>query len=80
MKLKFECLLDSLGVVAIRWYSAELLAAWRPDGFLPAAGYGDPGGATVAGHQALTRARVAGALMAPRHALVILDTGKEQTS
>ena len=66
------CLLDPLWVVAVWRDGAELPAAGRLDGLLPAAGHSEAGGPAVAGHQALARAGVARALVTPRHALVVL--------
>ena len=60
-------------MVAVCRDGAELPAAGWLDGPLPAAGDSKAGGPTVAGHHALARAGVAGPLVTPRHALVVLN-------
>ncbi len=52
---------------------AQFAAAGWLDGLLPAARDREAGGPAAAAQHALPRTRVAGALVAPRHALVILE-------
>jgi hypothetical protein len=56
---------------------AQLAAAGRLDRLLPAAGDRQAGGTAAAAQHALPRTGVAGALVAPRHALVILRFQKK---
>jgi hypothetical protein len=67
-------------MMAVRGCCAQLAAAGRLDGLLPAAGDRQAGGPTGAAQHALPRTGVAGALVAPRHALVILGVQRGMSS
>ncbi len=64
-------------MMAVRGRCAQLAAAGRLHGLLPAAGDRQAGGPATAAQHALPRTGVAGALVAPRHALVILRFQKK---